>query len=113
MVAGRWLRSLLGTLGGNSGWNISYSGVAGIVTPIWDVLAPEGEQEEALNCSRMGSISLGFPIRQPVPLGLARARFYCWARWARFFLEKNSTLVNTVYLYVSKPFLWLQRGRNR
>jgi hypothetical protein len=24
-----------------------------------------------------------------VPDGLVRARFYCWARWARFFIAKN------------------------
>jgi hypothetical protein len=48
-VAGGWLRSLLGALGGDFGRDILYLGVAGIVTPIWDVLALEGEQEEALN----------------------------------------------------------------
>ena len=99
-VAGRWLCSLLGMLGGNSGWDISYSGVAGIVTPIWDVLAPEGEQEEALNRSRTGSISPGFQIRQAVPLGLARARFHCWARWAGFFSEKNS-----IFIYIQALFM--------
>ena len=35
------------------------------------------------------------------------ARFWCWARWARFFIEK--------FVYYSRyntlnPFLWLQRG---
>jgi hypothetical protein len=48
-VAGGWLRLLLGALGGDFGRDILYLGVAGIVTPIWDVLALEGEQEEALN----------------------------------------------------------------
>ena len=33
--------------------------------------------------------SLTFPIRQAVPVGLARARFCSWARWAWFFREKN------------------------
>jgi hypothetical protein len=88
-VAGGWLRLLLGVLGGDFGRDILYLGVAGIVTPIWDVLAPEGEQEEALNHLRTGSISLGFPIRQVVPLGLAWARFCCWACCVQFFIEKK------------------------
>ena len=48
-VAGGWLRSLLRTLGGIFGREISYLGVAGLDTPIWDVLAPQGVQERALN----------------------------------------------------------------
>ena len=46
-VAGGWLCSLLRTLGGIFGQEISYLGVAGLVTPIWDVLALQGEREEA------------------------------------------------------------------
>jgi hypothetical protein len=30
-----------------------------------------------------------FQIRQVLPAGLARVGFCCWARWARFFIEKN------------------------
>ena len=45
-VAVGWLCSPLGTLGGNLGWDILNLGVAGLDTPIWDVLAPEGKQEE-------------------------------------------------------------------
>jgi hypothetical protein len=41
----------------------------------------------------------GFPIRQAVPVGLARARICSWARWARFFIEKKVYIV-TVYLHV-------------
>jgi hypothetical protein len=41
-------------------------------TPIWDVLAPQGEQERVLNHLRTGSRSPAFPIRQAVPVGLAR-----------------------------------------
>jgi hypothetical protein len=88
-VAGGWSRSLLGALGGISGAKLYIWGVAGYDTPIWDVLAPEGEQEEALNRLRTGSISPGFPIRQVVPVGPARARICCWARWARFFIPKK------------------------
>ena len=38
------MRSLLGLLGARK---LYILGVAGCVTPIWDVLAPEGEREEA------------------------------------------------------------------
>jgi len=41
------VRSLLGTLGGISGGKLYILGVAGYDTPIWDVLALQGEQEEA------------------------------------------------------------------
>jgi hypothetical protein len=88
-VAGGWLCSLLRTLGGIFGREISYLGIAGLDTPIWDVLAPQGEQERALNRLRMCSRSPAFPIRQAVPVGLAWARFCCWARWAQFFIAKN------------------------
>ena len=42
-----WVRSLLGALGGISGRKLYILGVAGFITPIWDVLALQGEQEEA------------------------------------------------------------------
>ena len=51
---------------GNFGWEILHLGIAGLNTPIWDVLAPQGEQERALNPLRMGSRNLHFPIRQSV-----------------------------------------------
>jgi len=38
------VRSLLGLLGGRK---LYILGVAGFITPIWDVLAPKGEWEEA------------------------------------------------------------------
>jgi hypothetical protein len=56
-VAVGWLRSLLRTLGGNLGRDILNLGVAGLDTPIWDVLAPEGKQEEVGGRLRMGSRS--------------------------------------------------------
>jgi hypothetical protein len=62
-VAGGWLRSLLRTLGGNFGRDILYLGIYGLYTPIWDVLAPEGEQEGAgkrlKTCSRSPGSKLG------------------------------------------------------
>ena len=58
-------------------------------TPIWDVLVLQGEQERALirlsTCSRCPV----FPIRQAVPVGLARALDRCWAHWAQFFMHKS------------------------
>ena len=45
-------------------------GRTGLVTPIWDVLAPQGEQERALNRLTMHSRSLAFQIRQVVPVAL-------------------------------------------
>jgi hypothetical protein len=56
-VAGGWLRSLLGALGGISGGKLYILGVAGLDTPIWDVLAPEGKREEAEGRLRTGSRS--------------------------------------------------------
>jgi hypothetical protein len=55
-------------------------------TPIWDVLAPEGKQEGALNRLGTRSRSPAFLIRKAVPVGLPQAHFCCWARWARFFI---------------------------
>jgi len=44
-------------------------------TPIWDVLAPQEEQEQALNRLTTRPRSPAFQIRQPVPVGLALALF--------------------------------------
>ena len=38
------MHSPLGSLGGRK---LYILGVAGYITPIWDILAPEGEREEA------------------------------------------------------------------
>jgi hypothetical protein len=85
------VRSLLGTMGGD---NCIFGGVAGYNKPIWDVLALQGEREEAGECLYGAKLINFFPIRQAVPDGLAWARFCCWARWARFFIEKT--------MYISK-----------
>ena len=68
-----WFCSLLSILEGIFRWEISYLGVTGLVTPIWDVLVPQGEQEQALNCLTMHSRSLCVQIRQAVPVGLAHS----------------------------------------
>ena len=44
-------------------------------TSIWDVLVPEGEQEEAGEHLSMCSRCLAFPIRQAVPAGLFGLNF--------------------------------------
>ena len=94
-VVGGWLCSLLGTLGGIRGGKLYILGVVGYITPIWDVLAPQREREEAgehlWGDRLLGSLPIrdSFPIRQAVPDGLAQASFCSWARWARFFMEKN------------------------
>jgi len=84
-----WFCSLLSTLGGIFAWEISYLGVEWLITPIWDVLAPQREQEWVLNHLTMRPRSPAFQIRQAVPVGIAQARFYSWARWAWFCMVKN------------------------
>jgi hypothetical protein len=83
------VRSLLGTLGGISGGKLYILGVAGYATPIWDVLALQGEQEEAGQRLYGAKFENYVRIRQAVPVGLAWARFCSWARWARFFIGKK------------------------
>ena len=80
-----WFCSLLGGFGGRK---LYILGVAGYNRPIWDVLALQGVWEEA-GGHFSGAILINFfPIRQPVPGGLARAQFRSWARSARVFIEK-------------------------
>jgi hypothetical protein len=89
------------------------SGVARYNKLIWDVLALEGEREEAGERLCGAKLINSFPIRQTVPDGLARARFCCWACWARFFMKKKkSIIVNTIHIHLFYPFLWLKGGRN-
>ena len=49
-VVGGWVRSLFCMLGGIWGGKLYILGVAGYNKPIWDVLALEGEREEAAEC---------------------------------------------------------------
>jgi hypothetical protein len=99
-VAGGWLCSLLGTLVGILGGKLYILGVAGYNKPIWDVLAPEGEREEAGERLYGAKLINFFPIRQAVPVGLAWARFCSWARWARIFIKKNVYCSNySVFTY--------------
>ena len=102
-VAGGWLRSLLRMLRGIFGQEISYLGVAGLDTPIWDVLAPQGEQEQALNRLTMRPRSPAFPIRQAVPVGLAGAQFCCWAQ---FIIEENMYYSRyNIFTYIPSIFV--------
>jgi len=83
------VRSLLASLGGISGGKFYILGVAGYNTPIWDVLALQGEQEEAgehLHGAKFVELSQLGKRCQLVLLGLG---FCSWARWARFFIEKK------------------------
>jgi len=50
-----------------------------------------------------------FQIRQVLPIG---ARFYYWARWARFFIVNKCIIVNKMHLYTSHPILWLTGAGN-
>ena len=75
---------LLSNLAGILGEKLYILGVAGFVTPIWDVLAPEGEQEEAGEHIYSAKLCSFFPIRQAVPVGLTQAGFCSWAHWAGF-----------------------------
>ena len=72
------------------GQEIIYLGAAGSGTPIWDVLAPEGEQEEAAEHIYSSRLINFFSIRQAVPVGLAWSWFCSWVHWAPFFMEKKS-----------------------
>jgi len=65
------------------------SGVAGYDTPIWDVLAPKGEREEAGERLWGDRLLLFFQIRQAVPVGLDLAQDCCWAHWAQYFLVEK------------------------
>jgi hypothetical protein len=109
-VAVGWLRSLLRMLGGIFGREISYLGVAGLVTPIWDVLAPQGEQERALNHLRTCSRSLAFPIRKAVPVVLDQAQFCCWARWAWFFAVENM-YITSYTVFTHNIIFFIHRGK--
>jgi hypothetical protein len=88
-VAVGWVRLLLSTLGGIWGGKLHILGVAGYITPIWDILALKGEREEAGEHLYGAKFENYVPIRQAVPVGRARARFCSWACWARIFIEKN------------------------
>ena len=83
------MRSPLGSLGSLGGGKLYILGVAGYNTPIWDVLALQGEREEAGEHLHGAKLINFFPIRQVVPDGLPWAQFCSWARSARFFIEKK------------------------
>ena len=89
-----------------------------VPSPIWDVLAPQREREEAGE-RLWGDILLGilpirdsFPIRQAVPVGLS-AWFCSWARWAWFLMQKkryySSYHIFTYTVLFCKPLGWRER----
>ena len=85
-VVGRWLC-------GFGGRKLYILGVAGYNKPIWDVLALQGEREEAGECLHGAKFENHVPIRQVVPDGLAWTWFCYWAHCTRFFTEKKGIIV--------------------
>jgi hypothetical protein len=57
-------------MGGNFGRDILYLCIYGLYTPIWDVLAPQGEREEAGKRLRTCSRSPGSQLGKRCQLGL-------------------------------------------
>ena len=110
---GQVVRSLLGSLGGISCGKLYIVGVTGYVTPIWDVFVPQGEWEEAGERLCGAKLINFFPIRKAVPVGLARARFCCWARWARFFMFKNMYITSYSIFSHNIPFINIGGCSNR
>jgi len=98
--------------GGIFGWEISYLGISWLDTPIWDVLAPQGEQKQVLNHLTMCSRSPAFSIRQVVPVGIARVQFCCWAHWAQFSTIETMYIASyTIYMH-NMIFLYIREGGN-
>ena len=88
-VAGGWVRSLLGTLGGEFGQEILYLGRNDTLHThlgYFGVSGRAGGSGRGFDNAYHQSV---FPIRQAVPVGLARARFCSWACSARVFIEKK------------------------
>ena len=98
------------------GREIIYLGAAGSGTPIWDVLAPEGEREEAAEHIYSPRLINFFSIRQVVPK---------WCQWdllglgfapglvgLRFSWKKMCIVVNTVYLHTFYYFFNFWAGEN-
>ena len=100
------MRSLLGALGGISGGKLYISGVAGFNTLIWDVLAPEEEREEAGERLYSAKFENYVPIRQAVPVGLARAQICCWAHCAWIFIIKFTDMSSySLFTHISAYFV--------
>ena len=56
---------------------------------------------------RMG-LDDAFPIRQVLPVG-ARARFWCWAHWAGFFIVKNVYFTRyNAYIFIKLFYVGLR-----
>jgi len=103
------VRSLLGALGGISGGKLYILGVAGYNTHIWDVLALQGEQEEAGECLHSAKFENYVPIRQAVPVGLARAWFCYCSHHVWFFIIKIIYMSSySLFTYIT-PFSVAQK----
>jgi len=87
-------------------------GRAGLITPIWDVLAPQGEQERALNHLTTRPRSPAFQIRQVVPVGLLGLGFAAGLVGFGLSQIKICITVDIIHLHTFHSFLWLKRGGN-
>jgi hypothetical protein len=104
-VAGGGVHLLLGTLGWIWGGKLYILGVAGFVTPIWDVLAPEGEQEGAQKHSTTCSRSLGSQLGNWCQLGLLGLGFATGLVVVGFSRIKICIIAEKMYLHVIYHFL--------
>jgi hypothetical protein len=104
------VRSLLGSLAGDWGREILYLGGNGTLYTHLGCFGGPGGAGGSRRASGNASQMSGFPIRQVVPVGLARARFCSWARWARFVMEKNIYYSNySIFTYNLALFKYLGR----
>ena len=101
-MAGGWFCSLLGTLGGISGGNFcNWEGI-GCCIPIWDVLALQGEQAQALNVFQRVPEVQPSQLGRWCQLGLLGLGF---APGLGFLWQKKLYIVDTVYLYLLNQFI--------
>ena len=86
-------------------------GVAGYDTPIWDVLALQGVQEEVGEHMYGDRLIIFSPIRQVVPVGLLRLGFVL-GLMGSVFQAKKGVLVANMYLHLLQNFPGIMEGSN-
>jgi hypothetical protein len=105
--SGRVVRSLLGGFGGGK---LNILGVIGYNKPIWDVLALQGERDEASQRLWGDRLLLFFPIRQAVPVGPAWGSVLLLRSWGSVFHSK--IIYITIYTVLTLNILfYTPRGR--
>ena len=103
------MRSLLGSLGGNWGWDFLYLGrndISYTHLGCFSALGGAGGGRRAFGNASQMSV---FQIRQAVPVGLA-ARFCSWARWGRFFIEKK-VYYSSYHIFMHNVLFYKPLGR--